>query len=366
LACDRLLVGGSGGAKTNYNNSLIFKGGTIIANFMKVQSSNNVTFAAGTLVAGDLITEVGANGSNVFLVGDGTGAAILDMDPGYGSAYYDFGSPGLVVTNGASLRGSGTLSGTIRVLGTFVPGFAGAAGSVYSSNSLSFGTSTMEFDLGTSSDTVTVGGDLGLGNSTVNVTALSGFAAGTYTLFTHTNVVTGTLNVGSMPSGFSGSISNDLPNTPRILLVVTATGGGDAYSTWASQYGLAGGNAAGTADPDHDGMINTNEFLAGFNPTNNAASLKIISAVKSVNDINITYRGANGDTTYTGGPSSRTNVLEYSVGTANGSYSNNFVSTGISQVLSGGTGLGVVTNMVDVGGATNKPTRYYRIRVVTP
>jgi hypothetical protein len=59
--------------------------------------------------------------------------------------------------------------------------------------------------------------------------------------------------------------------------------------------------------------------------------------------------------------------LEFTTGTANGSYStNNFASTGQTNILSGGTGLGVVTNMVDSGGATNKPSRYYRVRVLLP
>jgi hypothetical protein len=365
LTTDFLYVGGSGGAKTNYNNSLTFMGGTIAANFMKVQSSNNVTFTAGQLSVGGFQSEVGVNNSNVFLVGDGTSAAYYDMQTG-GSGYHDFGSPGFVVTNNAYLRGSGTLVGTTRVLGTFVPGFAGTAGSVYSSNSLSFGTSMMYWDLGsgTNQDSVTVGGDLGLGNSTINVNALSGFTAATYTLFTHTNVVTGTLSVGTMPFGFSGVISNDMPNTPRILLVVTGTGG-DSYAAWVSHYGLSGGNAAGTADPDHDGMSNTNEFLAGFNPTNSAAYLHITSVAKSGANINVTYLGASGDSTWSPGIAFRTNILEVSPG-RNGSYSNNFVSTGASQVLSNGTGLGLSSTMTEVGGAIAGTNRYYRVRVVAP
>jgi len=42
------------------------------------------------------------------------------------------------------------------------------------------------------------------------------------------------------------------------------------------------------------------------------------------------------------------------------------VSTGVTNILSGGTGVGVVTNMVDPGGATNSPARYYRVRVLVP
>jgi len=81
-----------------------------------------------------------ANSGNAFVVGDGTSAAYYDMVAG-GTGYHEFDSPGLVVTNGAFLQGSGTLVGTIKVLGTFVPGFANAVGSIFSSNSLTFGTS---------------------------------------------------------------------------------------------------------------------------------------------------------------------------------------------------------------------------------
>jgi hypothetical protein len=121
------------------------------------------------------------------------------------------------------------------------------------------------------------------------------------------------------------------------------------------------------ADPLGKGMSNTNQFLAGFNPTNSAAYLHIISIAKETNNnVVMTYLGANGDTTYSDGPSSRTNVLEFTTGTATGSYTNNFTSTGQTNILSGGTGLGVVTNMTDSGGATNKPSRYYRVRVLAP
>jgi hypothetical protein len=119
------------------------------------------------------------------------------------------------------------------------------------------------------------------------------------------------------------------------------------------------------------GYSNTNQFLLGFNPTNSAAYLHIISVVRTNGNAVITYLGANGDTSYASGPvtgfTSRTNVLEFTTGTANGSFSSiNWTSTGQTNILSGGDGLGVVTNMVDVGGANDKPSRYYRIQVILP
>jgi hypothetical protein len=142
-----------------------------------------------------------------------------------------------------------------------------------------------------------------------------------------------------------------------------------AFQTWQFEYfGCTNCPlAAPGADPLGDGMSNSNKFLAGFDPTDAAAYLHIISIVNTNNNIKVIYLGANGDSTWSPGIASRTNVLEFTAGAADGSYSsNNFTSTGQSNVLSGGTGLGVVTNMIDAGGSTNVPSRYYRVRVLVP
>jgi hypothetical protein len=141
------------------------------------------------------------------------------------------------------------------------------------------------------------------------------------------------------------------------------------FQAWQLQYfGCTNcPQAAGGADPDGDGMSNTNEFLVGFNPTNSAASFRIISVVRTNNDIKVTYLGANGNSITTPPVASRTNVLEFTMGTANGSYSNNFVSVGAggTHILSGGTGLGTIASFVHTNGATGA-TRYYRVRVSVP
>jgi len=126
------------------------------------------------------------------------------------------------------------------------------------------------------------------------------------------------------------------------------------------------GKTAPTADYTGTGMSNTNKFMAGFNPLNPAAYLHIISIVAGQTNVVVTYLGASGDNTYIPGIASRTNVLEFTPGSATGSYSNNFISTGQTNILSGGNGLGTETNMTDFGGATNSPSRYYRVRVLLP
>ena len=106
-------------------------------------------------------------------------------------------------------------------------------------------------------------------------------------------------------------------------------------------------------------------FQAGFDPTNPAAYPHILSiAISNATDVVITYLGAKGDTNYPGGPSSRTNVLECAIGSGAGSYSNNFLSTGLTNILSDGTGLGTNVTVTHSGGATNTPSRFYRVRVL--
>ena len=171
----------------------------------------------------------------------------------------------------------------------------------------------------------------------------------------------GAYTVREIVSGQGGSSTN----TQTALISVY-----DPFAWWQlSYFGTTNNNANTTpgADPTGTGMSNTNKFLAGFNPTNPVAYLRIISIARTNTDINVIYLGANGDSTYTPGVAFRTNALEFTTGTADGNYSsNNFASTGQTNILSGGTGLGVVTNMVDPGGATNTPSRYYRVRVLAP
>ncbi|MEI6082680.1 MAG: putative Ig domain-containing protein [Verrucomicrobiota bacterium] len=170
---------------------------------------------------------------------------------------------------------------------------------------------------------------------------------------------TNTYWAGTYPVSLTVSNAGGSSTTNKLNYITVIT----AAQSWQNYYGVA----PDSADPLGKGISNTNQFLAGFDPTHPAAYPHIISlAVVAGTNMDITYLGANGDTSYVGGPISRTNVLEISVGGANGSYTNAFVSAGVTNILTGGTGLGVITNMLDVGGATNKPSRFYRVRVVTP
>ncbi len=176
---------------------------------------------------------------------------------------------------------------------------------------------------------------------------------------------------------FSNTVNNQGTTVRNVSLTITGSVVvADAFSAWQNQYFTSGElmnpafSGAG-ADPFGKGMSNTNQYLAGFNPTNAAAYVHITAIAKtnSGTDVRVDYLGASGDSSRAqpGPLLSRTNVLEFTTGTGNGSYnSNNFASTGQTNILSGGMGLGTQTNMVDPGGATNKPSRYYRVRVLVP
>ncbi len=173
------------------------------------------------------------------------------------------------------------------------------------------------------------------------------------------------------------------PGSYTVQEIVTGAGGSstntrtamisvyDPFAWWQLNYfgnTNSNPNSAPGGDSTGSGMSNTNKFLAGFNPTNPAAYLHIISiANTNTTDINVTYLGANGDNTWSPGIASRTNVLDYTTGDTNDNYTNGvWQDTGQTDILSGGTGTGIVTNMIDAGGATNTPSRYYRVRVLVP
>jgi polygalacturonase len=131
---------------------------------------------------------------------------------------------------------------------------------------------------------------------------------------------------------------------------------GDPFACWQLQYfGCTNcPQAAATADPDGDGQNNMAEFLAGTDPTNSASVLSIISVVESGADVRIAWKTAGG----------HTNIVQGMGGDANGGYTtNNFTDIPSSQTVVSGSG-DTSTNYVDSGGATNNPSRYYRVRLV--
>ena len=145
--------------------------------------------------------------------------------------------------------------------------------------------------------------------------------------------------------------TNTIEKSIQPLLDPTKDQDGDGIPNGFEQaYGLNPFNAAdANADPDGDGMSNLQEYLAGTDPTNGASAFRITSITGQGNDVLITWMMGNG----------RTNALQATAGSIDGSYSNNFIDLFVVTNT-----VGSVTNYLDTGAATNAPSRYYRVRLV--
>ncbi len=131
----------------------------------------------------------------------------------------------------------------------------------------------------------------------------------------------------------------------------------DLFACWQLQYfGCTNcPQADASADPDGDGQNNMAEFLAGTDPTNSASALRITSTAAQGANVNITWNTAGG----------HTNIVQVTSGDGSGGYTtNNFLDIPNSQTILPGFGGDASTNYLDLGGATNVPSRYYRIRLV--
>jgi hypothetical protein len=159
--------------------------------------------------------------------------------------------------------------------------------------------------------------------------------------------VSGT-NVGAYTVVVSNSVSAAASGSALLTIPV-----GDPFSSWQSNYFgcVSCPQAAPNADPYGKGISNTNQFLLGLNPTNPASVFRILSVVPQSNDMMITWAAG-------GGP---TNVVQATGGDSSGNYTTNFtdISGPIPIPGSGDT----TNNYLDTGGATNTPSRYYRIRL---
>jgi hypothetical protein len=90
------------------------------------------------------------------------------------------------------------------------------------------------------------------------------------------------------------------------------------------------------------------EYLAGTDPTDSTSTFRINSLTLDGNDLRITWMAGSG----------KTNALQAAAG--NGSYDTN----AFADIFIVSNAIGGLTNYLDVGGATNLPARFYRVRLV--
>jgi hypothetical protein len=166
-------------------------------------------------------------------------------------------------------------------------------------------------------------------------------------------------NANGLPAGsysdtvFFTNVTNGAGNTTRSVSLAALT----PFQVWQMQYFKCTDcpRALPDADPLGKGMSNMDQFLAGLNPTDPASVFRITSVARdSSNNVHISWSAAG----------VRTNAVQATGGDANGNYTANFLDLTISPHIILPVSGDVMTNYIDVGGATNSPTRYYRIRLV--
>jgi PKD repeat protein len=175
-----------------------------------------------------------------------------------------------------------------------------------------------------------------LGDNTTTNTAGGAVFAHSYVAGTYTVTLTASNSVGS-----STFVLNDL------IIVLSA------FQAWQLHYfGCTNcPQAQAGADPYGKGISNTNQFLVGLNPTNPASVFQILSVSPHGSDMQITWATAGGIT----------NVVQATTGSADGSYSTNFVDVSPMIIIQGSGD--TTSNYLNTGAITNFSTLYYRIRL---
>jgi autotransporter-associated beta strand protein len=327
---------------------------TLLPSSVIVTAAQNYTFGGSGSLGGMMSLLKSGSGqltvttSNTYGGGTTVNDGALVVNNTAGSAT---GTGAVTVASAASLGGGGIIGGPVTVNGTLVPGSNPGALTI-NNNLVVNGGAVLQYALGTNGNLTVVTGDL-TAAGTLNVTDAGGFTSSNYTLFTYGGAFTNNgLSVGSAPGGYNYVISTNTPGQVDLVVTPIYT----PFQQWQVDYFGATNNP--DADPnmdfDGDGQNNLAEFLSGTSPTNSASALRIISAVRRNTDVVIAWTTAGG----------YTNAVQATSGDVNGSYATNFVDiTAPPHLIITGAG-DSATNYVDEGGATNSPSRFYRIRLV--
>jgi autotransporter-associated beta strand protein len=223
-----ITIGASGtlssdGSRTFTNQLTFSSGGTITTpnNASYTTAYNGTVSASGTATLNTVTTNTLSFGGVISGTGtinkSGSGTVILSNSNTYsGSMNVNAGtlrvtgstaSGGTVaVSSGATLTGTGNVQGGVTIAngGIVSPGISGAGTLTTGALALN-NTSVLNFDLGTTSDTIKVNGNLTL-DGTINITLTTG--PGSYTIMTYTGTLTdNSLSFGTVPSGYTYSVS---------------------------------------------------------------------------------------------------------------------------------------------------------------
>jgi hypothetical protein len=132
-------------------------------------------------------------------------------------------------------------------------------------------------------------------------------------------------------------------------------------SAWQSNYGnylVYGVNAGvGSGWGTFQGAVDDITF--GFGGANTTYNFEVVPEPATFRITDIGIEGEDVRLTWTTMGSDKTNALQVAAGDVSGSFTNNF-----TDLFTVTNTIGSLTNYLDSGGATNTPSRYYRVRLV--
>ena len=213
----------------------------------------------------------------------------------------------ITVNNSGVLGGSGTLGGpvTLGALATLAPG--NSAGTLTTTGNVGgAGTLAIEID-GAAADKLAVTGSGVIDISGMKLTVMTlagGSTLPVYLIVDSAMPITGSAfaSVSGVPTGYGVVYNyNDGSDSNNIALVAGAS---SPFDSWAGANGLAGGQAAFSADPDHDGLANAIEFVLGGqpNPSGSGSNSTALAPTVAADGPNLvfTYRRTDLSTTQPG------------------------------------------------------------------
>lgn len=222
--------------------------------------TGSTTLAAANTYSGSTIV----NGGSLVVNGSTDAASAVTVDPG------------------GSLRGTGTINGAVTVSsgGSVAPGTAAAAGTLNFAQPLIVpvgATLAARITGAATSDKVAVTGGL-TAAGTIAVT-LSGYVPVVNDVFDLADAsgITGTPTFDFSAAALTAGLAWDTSSfaTDGTIKVVLD----DPFIAWAAGFGLAGGDAAKSADPDGDGVPNLLEFATNSNPTSGGSGPRVYGKV---------------------------------------------------------------------------------------
>ncbi|MEO5916279.1 MAG: autotransporter-associated beta strand repeat-containing protein [Luteolibacter sp.] len=203
-----------------------------------------------------------------------TAPTLVDAGTLVANAVFDTSSVTVAAT--ATLGGTGSIFGSVVVKsgGTLAPGVG--VGEFFTGPLTLETGSTLAAQLDSSgaptADAVNVDGDVTLAGTlspTDIATTPVALAIGTkLTLITYTGALTGTFTDLSEGSSINAGVNNFTISYNDSSAVTLTAVAGSPFTTWVTgaPYNLSGSNALPGADPDHDGIANSIEFVLGGNP----------------------------------------------------------------------------------------------------